>query len=69
MPAAGWKSINVEDDVHEQLVFLAAELRRSVAWTANRILESAIQDCYGGHPLDDKSASFKRDVAAAHDLI
>ena len=69
MPAAGWKSVNIEDDVHDQLACLSVELRRSVAWTANRIIENAVQDCFGGNPKYTKGLELIREIAAKHDLL
>lgn len=68
MPAPGWKTANIEEDVYIQLSHISADLRRSLSWTASRILETAIQDCYGGHPKD-RSAQLNIDIATKHGLV
>lgn len=68
MPAPGWKSVSIEEDVHLQLTALSALLRRSVSWTASRVLEHVAQECFGGHAAEDP-VKLDRVKAEKYDLI
>jgi predicted transcriptional regulator len=49
MPAQGWKTVAIRDDVYARLAALAGELERPINWTANRAIEHIIGETMREH--------------------
>jgi len=49
MPAQGWKTVAIRDDVYARLAALAGELERPIKWTANRAIEHIIGETMREH--------------------
>lgn len=64
MPAPGWKTVALRDDVYDRLVGLSEELERPINWTANRAIEYVVGQCIHTYGVDDsKPPSFDSQTA------